>query len=76
MGSDNGSSTVSVYGGKLWAECLLNIAISSNVTLTKEDGFNGKIETCSDGTSWTVYTETGTPDAKYVRVGYSSAGAD
>lgn len=76
MGSDNGSSTVSVYGGKLWAECLLNIAISSNVTLTKEDGFNGKIETSADGTSWTEYSGTGTPDAPYVRVGYSSAGAD
>ena len=73
---DNGSSTVSVYGGKLWAECLINIAISSNVTLTKEDGFNGKIETSADGTSWTEYSGTGTPDAPYVRVGYSSAGAD
>ena len=70
MGSDNGSSTVSVYGGKLWAECLLNIAISSNVTLTKEDGFNGKIETSADGTSWTEYSGTGTPDDPYVRVGY------
>ena len=76
MGSDNGSSTVSVYGGKLWAESLLNIAISSNVTLTKEDGFNGMIETSADGTSWIEYSGTGTPDAPYVRVGYSSAGAD
>ena len=74
--NNSNGTTVNVYGGKLWAECSGNRAINSNVTLTKGEGFNGKIETCSDGTSWTVYTETGTPDAKYVRVGYSSAGAD
>ena len=74
--NNSNGTTVNFYGGKLWAECTGNRAINSNVTLTKGEGFNGKIETCSDGTSWTVYTETGTPDAKYVRVGYSSAGAD
>ena len=68
--NNSNGTTVNVYGGKLWAECAGNRAINSNVTLTKGEGFNGKIETCSDGTSWTVYTETGTPDAKYVRVGY------
>ena len=68
--NNSNGTTVNVYGGKLWAECSGNRAINSNVTLTKGEGFNGKIETCSDGTSWTVYTETGTPDAKYVRVGY------
>ena len=72
---DNGTS-VTVYGGKLWAECN-PIAISSNVTLTKDDNYTaGKIETSADGTSWTEYSGTGTPDAPYVRVGYSSAGAD
>ena len=68
--NNSNGTTVNVYGGKLWAECSGNRAINSNVTLTKGEGFNGKIETCSDGTSWTVYTETGTPEAKYVRVGY------
>ena len=63
-------TTVNVYGGKLWAECAGNRAIKSNVTLTKGEGFDGKIETCSDGTSWTTYSGTDTPDAKYVRVGY------
>ena len=66
------SSTVTVYGGKLWAECAGNLGINtSKVTLKKDSGYtSGKIETCSDGTSWTVYSGTGTPDAKYVRVGY------
>jgi hypothetical protein len=63
-------TTVKVYGGKLWAECAGKSGInSSNVSLTKEGGFNGKIETSSDGTSWTEYTNTGTPNAPYVRVG-------
>ena len=65
------SGNVNVYGGKLWAECAGNKAIDNDhVTLTKGEGFNGKIETCSDGTSWTTYSGTDTPDAKYVRVGY------
>ena len=42
--------TVTVYGGKLWAECAVNKAIYSNVTLTKGEGFNGKIETSDNGT--------------------------
>ena len=65
------SSTVTVYGGKLWAECAGNKALdSSKVTLAKGAGFTGKIETSGDGTSWTEYTTTGTPGTKYVRVGY------
>ena len=68
--NNSNGTTVNVYGGKLWAECAGNRAINSNVTLTKGEGFNGKIETCSDGTSWTTYSGTDTPDAKYVRVGY------
>jgi len=63
-------SSVTVYGGKLWAECAGNKALYSNVTLTKGAGFTGTIETSSDGSSWTEYTTTGTPDAQYVRVGY------
>ena len=68
--NNSNGTTVNFYGGKLWAECTGNRAINSNVTLTKGEGFNGKIETCSDGTSWTTYSGTDTPDAKYVRVGY------
>ena len=74
--NNSNGTTVNFYGGKLWAECTGNRAINSNVTLTKGEGFNGKIETSADGTSWTEYSGTGTPDAPYLRVGYSSAGAD
>ena len=65
-------ATVNVYGGKLWAECAGNSGInSSKVTLTKDSGYtSGKIETSDNGTDWSVYSGTGTPDAKYVRVGY------
>ena len=71
-------ATVNVYGGKLWAECAGNSGInSSKVTLTKDSGYtSGKIEISDDGSSWDPYNGAGTPDAPYVRVGYSSAGAD
>ena len=64
------SATVTVYGGKLWAESAGKEALHSNITLTKGVGFTGKIETSGDGSSWTEYTTTGTPETKYVRVGY------
>ena len=64
------SSTVTVYGGKLWAECAGNNALKSGVTLAKDAGFTGKIETSGDGSNWTEYTAATTPDTKYVRVGY------
>ena len=64
-------TTVKVYGGKLWAECTGNKAIDSDVTFTKDNGYtSGKIMTSADGTYWTVYSGTGTPGDKYVRVGY------
>ena len=64
-------STLKVFGGKLWAECAGKSGInSSNVSLTKEGGFNGKIETSSNGTDWTEYSSDGTPNTPYVRVGY------
>ena len=66
MGS---SSTVTVYGGKLWAEAE-NKALYSGVTLAKDAGFTGKIETSSDGSNWTEYTAATTPTTKYVRAGY------
>jgi hypothetical protein len=63
-------ATVTVHGGKLWAKSAGHQALDGYITLTKGDGFNGKIETSANGTSWTEYTEAATPDSKYVRVGY------
>jgi hypothetical protein len=63
-------TTVTVYGGKLWAENADAAALNNNITLTKGAGFSGKIETGDNGSSWTEYTEAGTPGTKYVRVGY------
>jgi len=66
--------TVTVHGGKLWAESPGKTVFNTNknkTTFTKDAGYtSGKIETSDDGSSWTEYTSTGTPDAKYVRVGY------
>ena len=69
-GIKGSSSTVTVYGGKLWAENADNKALLSTVTLAKGASFTGKIETSGDGSSWTEYTTSGTPTTKYVRVGY------
>ena len=76
-GSENGYSfgirsgyngaTVTVHGGTLWAKSAANQAIGSNVTLTKGDGFSGKIEYSSDNSTW---SETVDASAKYVRAGY------
>ena len=64
-----GSATVTVYGGKLWAENADNKAIDFNsITLTKDAGYtSGKIEYSSDKSTW---SETADASAKYVRVGY------
>ena len=64
------NATVTVYGGKLWAECAGYQALSDHTKLTKGDGFNGKIETSDDGNDWTEYKEATTPETKYVRAGY------
>ena len=62
------AATVTVYGGKLWAENAGFKAIDfGNVTLTKGDGFTGKIEYSSNNSTWSETKDTG---AKYVRVGY------
>ena len=61
------SSTVTVNGGKLWAECAGKKALQSNITLTKGAGFTGKIEYSSDNSTW---SETVDANAKYVRAGY------
>ena len=64
-------TTVTVYGGKLWAGCFNNKAINdSNVTLKRGDGFTGKIETSGNGESWTNWEPSTTPGTNYVRVGY------
>lgn len=65
-------TNVTVYGGKLWVKSADNKALSPSdgVTFTKADSYDGKIETSNDGTEWIPYTESGKPDAKYVRVGY------
>ena len=62
-------STVTVFGGKLWAENADKKAIDfGNVTLTKDTGYtSGKIEYSSDKSTW---SETKDTSAKYVRVGY------
>ena len=69
-GINGTSATVTVYGGTLWAENAENKALSGTVTLAKDAGFTGKIETSDDGTSWTDWTTSGTPSTKYVRAGY------
>lgn len=64
-------TTVTVYGGKLWAGCFNNKAIdASNVTLEKGAGFNGKIEISGSGESWSDWELPSTPGTNYVRVGY------
>ena len=70
FGIRGSNSTITVYGGKLWAECVGNKAISGDATLTKGAGFTGKIETSADNSAWTEYTDAATPETKYVRVGY------
>ena len=64
------SATVTIYDGKLWAGAADYIAIRDNITLTKGEGFTGKIQISNDNSSWTDYTSAGTPTTKYVRVGY------
>ena len=59
---------VTVFGGKLWAGSADANAFYE-VDLTKDNGYtSGKIEYSLDNSNW---SETvGTPDSKYVRVGY------
>ena len=58
-------STVTVYGGKLWAENAGNSALNNNVNLTTGAGYTGTIRYSSDKTFW---SGTADPDAKYVKV--------
>ena len=64
------STSVTVHGGKLWAGCAGNKALYSNITLAidKSPSFNVEIECSSDNSTWNP--TVGTPDTKYVRVGY------
>ena len=62
-------ATVTVYGGKLWAGNANNKALNGvTLAIDKSLGFNGEIETSSDNSTWNP--TVGTPDTKYVRVGY------
>lgn len=63
-----GSATITVYGGKLWAGSPNKQAFKSNVTLTTGANFTGKIQTSDDNTTWTDWTTDGTPTTKYVKV--------
>ena len=67
--SGSSSSTVTVYGGKLWAENADDKALKY-INLEKGAGFTGKIETSNDNSAWAEYTGNDAPTTKYVRVGY------
>jgi hypothetical protein len=66
-GITGSSSTVTVYGGKLWAENADYKALNTtNITLTKDASYtSGTIRYSSNKTFW---SGTADPDAKYVKV--------
>ena len=65
-GASEQITTVTVYGGKLWAENADNKALNSSVTLTKDASYtSGTIRYSSNKTFW---SGTADPDAKYVKV--------
>ena len=68
-GDPSDKATVTVYGGKLWAENADDKALRY-VNIQKGAGFTGKIETSNDNSAWTEYTGNDTPTTKYVRAGY------
>ncbi len=59
-------ATVTVHGGKLWAENAEKKALNY-IDLKMGAGFSGKIEYSSDNITW---SETVDANAKYVRAGY------
>lgn len=62
-------ATVTVHGGKLWAENAEKKALNY-IDLKKGDGFSGKIETSDDNEFWEELAIGIEPTDKYVRVGY------
>ena len=63
-------ATVKVYGGKLWAGNADNKALKYiTLAIDKSLGFNGEIQCSPDNSTWNP--TVGTPDEKYVRVGYN-----
>ena len=65
------SITVTVNGGKLWAESPGKTVFNTKKTIfAKGDDFTGKIQTSDNGSSWTDWTTADTPSTKYVRAGY------
>ena len=68
-GSPTNKATVTVHGGKLWAGNADNKALNFvTLTIDKSPSFNFEIQTSSDNSTWNP--TVGTPDSKYVRVGY------
>ena len=70
---DDSNTSVTVYGGKLRAECANNKALYSYITLTKGAGYDGTIRYSSDKTYW---SGSAFDDAKYVKVEKSEGGGD
>ena len=62
-------ATVTVHGGKLWAENADKQALNY-IDLKKGAGFTGKIETSDDNEFWEELAPGLEPTEKYVRVGY------
>ena len=60
----NSATTVTVNGGKLWAENADKQALNSNITLKKGEGFTGTIKSSSDKLVWFDGVDA---DAKYVK---------
>ena len=63
---------VTVYGGKLYAECANNKALN-NINLTTDASYTGTIRYSSNKWSW---SGTADPNAKYVKVEKSEGGGD
>ena len=66
-GDDSDKATVTVYGGKLWAENADDKALRYVKLIT---GSGIYTYTSNNGTSWDTWTSTDTPTSKYVMVGY------
>ena len=64
-GDPSDKATVTVYGGKLWAENADDKALRY-VKLQMGSGFT--VYTSSDGSSWTSWGSPDTPETKYVKV--------
>jgi len=67
--TDEYKAPVTVHGGKLWAGNADQKALNNiSLTIDKSPSFNVEIQTSPDNSTWNP--TVGTPDSKYVRVGY------